>query len=88
MTATAGYLRRLANGVVGAWVGAGLAEARSGSSTNASGSWRLFAAVFALGLAAGMAVNGRLRRHSAPLARGRSASDAARVDADDHGTRR
>ena len=58
-----GYPRRLMYGLIGAWVGAGWVRARLGVPLGDDlGILALFAVLFALGLAAGMAVNGQLRR--------------------------
>jgi hypothetical protein len=58
----AGYLRRLSNGAVGAWLGIGFADARSGSSANPWGFLAFFLVVLAAGLALFMAQTGKLRR--------------------------
>ena len=58
----AGYLRRLTTGLAGAWLGAGWAHARFGIPTDAFGFLAFFLVVFAVGLAALMALTGQLRR--------------------------
>ena len=57
-----GYLRRLAYGLVGAWLGAGWAHARFGLATDAFGFLAFFLVFFAAGLAVFMALTGKLRR--------------------------
>lgn len=58
----AGYPRRLMYGLVGAWLGAGWAQAQFGLTTDVFGFLALFFVFFALGLAALMALTGQLRR--------------------------
>jgi hypothetical protein len=58
----ASYPRRLAYGLLGAWVGGGWAHARFASDTDPLGYLLLFVVVFALGLAALMAATGQWRR--------------------------
>ena len=61
----AGYPRRLAHGLLGAWVGGGWAHARFAGDTDPLG-YMAFVVVFALGLAALMAATGQLRRPPRP----------------------